>query len=167
VEKAYTPSHIANFFLDKAEEEGARLTQMKLQKLVYIGYGWALALLNRRVFEEQIEAWQHGPVIPSLYHEFKHFGSSPITNKAVEYNFDSEQIFCHPKVDASDEGLNFVLEKAWDTYKHFNAWALRNKTHEPNTPWAMIYDPKVSGKVIPPDLIREYYRNEIESLLNV
>ena len=40
----YNPAHIANFFIGKAKEESEPLTQMKLMKLVYIGFGWVKAL---------------------------------------------------------------------------------------------------------------------------
>ena len=42
----YTPSHIANFMLDRAEEDARGLSPMKLLKLVYIGYGWSLAVFG-------------------------------------------------------------------------------------------------------------------------
>jgi uncharacterized phage-associated protein len=43
--KIYTPSHIANYFLKRAESQG----EFKLLKLVYIGYGWVLALTDRKL----------------------------------------------------------------------------------------------------------------------
>lgn len=46
----YTPQHVANFFLDRAEEEGFPLTQLKLMKLVYIAYGWHLAITGEALF---------------------------------------------------------------------------------------------------------------------
>lgn len=36
---AYTPQHIANYFLERAEREGVRVSPLKLIKLVYIAYG--------------------------------------------------------------------------------------------------------------------------------
>src|SRR3977135_2921517 len=73
---------VANFFLDLAKAEGQPLTPMKLQKLVYYPHGWRLGIVGKALLNEQIEAWEFGPVIPSLYHEFKEFGDQPITRKA-------------------------------------------------------------------------------------
>lgn len=39
----------------------------KLQKLVYYSYAWHLVWDSERLFEERIEAWANGPVIPELY----------------------------------------------------------------------------------------------------
>ena len=61
----YSASHVANFMLDKADQEGRPVTQMKLLKLVYIAYGWYLSLVNKKLFSEEIYAWKHGPVIRS------------------------------------------------------------------------------------------------------
>ena len=43
----YSPSHVANFFLSRGAEAGVTISPMKLLKLVYIGYGWVLAVLDR------------------------------------------------------------------------------------------------------------------------
>jgi len=136
----YYPSHIANFFLKKAKEDNKQITQMKLQKLVYIGYGWILAVLDQELFDEDVCAWQHGPVIRSLYNEFKHFGNRPIDTLAVEYDLDRESMY-YPEIEdkESDEPIKVVLEKVWDIYKDISAWTLRNKTHENGTPWSKVY----------------------------
>ncbi|WP_366513810.1 type II toxin-antitoxin system antitoxin SocA domain-containing protein [Planktotalea sp.] len=74
---------------------------MKLQKLVYIAYGWHLALSGKKLFTEEIEAWKHGPVVPSLYHEFKHLRENPITSFATSYDYNSEQEIV-PRVQESN-----------------------------------------------------------------
>ena len=43
------------------------MTAMKLQKLVYYSYAWHLVWEERELFEEPIEAWSNGPVIPKLF----------------------------------------------------------------------------------------------------
>lgn len=161
----YTPQDIANFFLDKGEEQGVPISAMKLQKLVYIAYGWYLALTGTRLFEEHIEAWQHGPVIPSLYHEFKRFRGSPIDGRATIYDFDSNDLNI-PGVDQGDEDTLSILGRVWDIYHPFGGWALREKTHQAGTPWSCVYDPDEKGKVIPDPQISEHFREKISSYLD-
>jgi uncharacterized phage-associated protein len=43
------------------------MTAMKLQKLVYYSQAWSLVWEERPLFEERIEAWANGPVVPELY----------------------------------------------------------------------------------------------------
>lgn len=162
---AYTPQDIANFFLDKAEEEGQPISAMKLQKLVYIAYGWYLALMGKRLFEEDIEAWQHGPVIPSLYHEFKRFRGSPIEGRATIYDYDSNDLSI-PGVDQGDEDTLSILGRVWNIYHPFSGWALRGKTHQPGTPWHQVYDPGEMSKPIPDELIAEHFRDRISAYLD-
>ena len=57
---------------------GLTSCNLKLQKLVYYAQAWHLALRDVPLFEEDFEAWVHGPVIPALYQEYKKFGWRPI-----------------------------------------------------------------------------------------
>jgi uncharacterized phage-associated protein len=80
---AFAPLAVANAVLDEARDQGKSLTIMQLLKLVYIAHGWSLALLNVPLVNEEPEAWQHGPVFPSIYREFRRFGSQPIQGSAM------------------------------------------------------------------------------------
>jgi uncharacterized phage-associated protein len=44
-----------------------------------------------------------------------------------------------PQIPQDDEEVRIVLGVVWKSYKRYTAWALRNKTHEPNTPWSEVY----------------------------
>src|SRR5262245_61420633 len=77
---------VANRFLNLARLEEKNLTPMKLQKLVYYAQGWCLGLNDCPIINEQVEAWQYGPVIPTLYHTFKEFGNGAITALARQYD---------------------------------------------------------------------------------
>ncbi|MFM2315354.1 MAG: hypothetical protein RLZZ04_4632 [Cyanobacteriota bacterium] len=54
---------VANYILEKK----APITVMKLQKLVYYSQAWSLVWDEKPLFEEEIQAWRHGPVVPELY----------------------------------------------------------------------------------------------------
>ena len=43
------------------------MTTWKLQKLVYYSQAWALVWDDECLFNERIEAWANGPVVPELY----------------------------------------------------------------------------------------------------
>ncbi len=162
---AYTSSHVANFFIRRSEEEDMPITQLKLLKLVYIAYGWVAAILDRRLFEERIEAWQHGPVVESLYHEFKHYGKQPIDSYSICYDLESEKM-SFPEIPKSDEDTLRVLHYVWEIYKRFSAWDLRNKTHEKDTPWSKAYVQGFTGVVIPHESIKEHFSRKIREYLD-
>lgn len=161
----YTASHVANFMLDKAEEEGRPLTQMKLQKLVYIAYGWYLALTGERLFPEPIYAWPHGPVVRTLYDEFKHFGGDRLYGRSVEFDLDSYDETT-PRIPNTDKDTNLILNRVWQSYKGFSASQLRGKTHSTDAPWSQIYDERNRNRVIPDHLIAGHFSKRIDAYLD-
>lgn len=160
----YTPQQVANFFLDKSEVEGLPMTQLKLLKLVYIAYGWVLALTDEKLFGEPIEAWQHGPVVESLYHEFKHFKKAPITGRSEDVDLDSWEVV-QPRIPEDDHDTVGILNKVWVAYRHFQAWDLRNKTHEKDGPWDRVYVAGEHGITLKDEDICEHYRDRITKYL--
>lgn len=168
-DQMYTPQHVANFFLERAKCEGYGLTPMKLLKIVYIGYGWVLALTNKKLFDTEIEAWQHGPVIPSLYHEFKEYGRGPISRLSFRMDFKEEisdfEVYS-PEIPKNDADIQYILGRVWDVYKDLDGWELRNKTHEHDTPWSKVYIDGERGCVLSDDDIREYYRTKLAEYLH-
>ncbi|MEK0309052.1 Panacea domain-containing protein [Candidatus Phytoplasma citri] len=65
---------VANYII---KTNKSKITNMKLQKLVYYTYAKYLVENNQPIFKEPIEAWLHGPVFPHLYNEFKHYTYNP------------------------------------------------------------------------------------------
>ncbi|TAE80908.1 MAG: DUF4065 domain-containing protein [Alphaproteobacteria bacterium] len=139
----YTPAEIANRIIQIALDDGKRLTPMQLIKLTYIAYTWYYAWKGRRLFDEKIEAWQHGPVIPSLYHEFKRFGSKEITEFAKE--LDENEKLSVPDIGDSEDDMKLLgmLHEVWQEYGHYSASKLRNLTHQKESPWSKAH---VKGK---------------------
>lgn len=70
--------YIASCILWLSKELGYPLTNMQLQKLMYYAQGFSLALLGKPMYEDDIEAWRHGPVVPDLYQDLKMFKSLQI-----------------------------------------------------------------------------------------
>lgn len=59
---------VARYVMECLERQGERqVTTWKLQKLVYYAQAWSLVWDDQQLFPERIEAWENGPVCPSLY----------------------------------------------------------------------------------------------------
>jgi uncharacterized phage-associated protein len=131
----YSAKAVANKFIDIAKEKGSPITPMKLQKLVYFAHGWYLSLTNGQpLIDEKIEAWRYGPVVPSLYHEFKSHGNRPIEMHATDLQIDEGFRIVTPHLP-DDRNLLAFIDKIWEVYGKFTAIQLSNITHESNTPW--------------------------------
>ena len=155
--------NIANFFIKKSKEEDVPITPLKLIKLVYMGYGWVAAVLGEELFEEPIEAWKHGPVISSIYHEFKHFGKQPIDEYGIIYDWEADTI-TRPFVTADQKDIFFILTYVWDIYKRYNAWGLTKLTHKEDSPWSAFYE-KGKRREIPFENIRKHFHEKIKEYL--
>jgi uncharacterized phage-associated protein len=169
-----SPSIVANFFLKKGKQEDIPISVMKLLKLAYIAHGWALALLdNEEGFfgTETVEAWRHGPVIPSLYHEFKHYQNSPIqdwsqtTIGESDRGFELKPIFIETSDILEKEKAIEILYTVWESYKEYSGWGLSLKTHEAGSPWSQIYREGEKGLVIPNPLIKGYYKDYLNKVV--
>ena len=154
----YSAKTIANYFLDKADEESTTLTPMKIIKLVYIAHGWYLAFTDDPLINDYVEAWTYGPVISSLYQEFKRYGSFPIHGRARERRGVKR---ITPSIEDVRDNPSFpikpFLDKVWDEYKEFTAIDLSSLTHTEGTPWYWTLKYHGPSAVIDDALIREYY----------
>jgi uncharacterized phage-associated protein len=141
---AYDPNQIAEWFIQRAKSEGEYLTQMKLQKLVYIAHGWRLGLYHKPLIRGEFEAWQWGPVIRPLYATYAKFGSKPIVLKASR------------ETAINDPTVRKLLEKVWRSYRRYTAAQLSDMTHKSGTPWHQTYRDGIKRE-IPNDLIERHY----------
>lgn len=118
-----TAEAVAEYFIAKAKKEGKYITNKKLQKLVYYSQAWFLVLKDKKLFEDKIEAWVHGPAIKSLYMKYKKFGFSPI-EKNVEDSLLSN-------LSPNDK---VFLDTIWSVYGGLDAGYLEMLTHS-EVPW--------------------------------
>lgn len=86
---------IACCLLAKVAEGGtsqSQITPLKLQKLLYYAQAWSLVFRKKLLFSEEIEAWVHGPVVPSVYRRFKHYGFNNIANPSVKIELEEDTV---------------------------------------------------------------------------
>lgn len=122
------------------------ISAMRLQKLVYYSQAWSLVWDDAPMFEEPIQAWANGPVVPELYE--KHKGQFRID--AWPYG-DSNCLTSENK-----ETIDVVL----GAYGDKNAQQLSDLTHRED-PWRNargIMSPSERGNiVITHEAMMDYY----------
>jgi len=143
--KNLTAHDVANVFVKLADtDSGDVLTNLKVQKLVYYVQGFHLALYNSSLFEDNIIAWEHGPVVEKLYHELKSFKSKPIS-------------ISDPISDLLTEEKLSLIGEVNDVYGQFSAWKLRDMTHN-EPPWQTT----IKNKVITHQKLKSYFKTQLE-----
>lgn len=126
------------------------IDNLKLNKLCYYAQAWSLVKLGYPLFDDNIEAWDYGPLIPEIYHAFKACGKRQIEEPT--YHFDESNF-------SSDE-LS-LLTDVYMTYGKYTSSALINKTHEKGSPWRTVYE-KMNNNVISKDLLIDCFKDSTE-----
>jgi len=156
---AYSPSIVANYFLDKASREGRAVTPMQLLKLVYIAHGWHLGYLDAPLINETVQAWKYGPVIKSLYDKIKHYGSGAVREPV------QTGAFPWMRESAVDETTGSLLDHVWMNYAGYSGVQLSNMTHQNETPWSIAWHQQGGHRQyfaeIDDDLIKQHYKAKI------
>lgn len=140
---------VANALIRLAAEEKRPLTNMQLQKLVFLGQGYCLALLGSPLYFNNTHAWQWGPVVPKLYKELQKYGSAQVTEE-----IPAEDVL---SADSKEYG---IIQAVWNAYRKFTGSQLSQLTHLPGSPWAKTWETSKFG-VIPIEAIQTYYRDRL------
>jgi len=126
---------------------------MKLKNLLYLSYGYYLAIKNDILFNSHIEAWSYGIVIPQIYFEFvSEFGNDPITRYAIDYDGGKPFI---PMI--YDEFKMSFLNEIYKTFDKFTGIQLSNMTHDEDGPWYITWQKNKERSIIDNNLIKDYF----------
>jgi uncharacterized phage-associated protein len=146
----HTANNVADWFLMWADSDDAEVSNLKLQKLLYYAQGHYLGLTGSSLFEDEIQAWAHGPVVPNVYHRLKKYGRNPVdVADAVFDGFDWDDFR-----DIEDH-----LIRVWNTYGQYDAWALRERTHR-ERPWLEAIRPDARQIEIVPSALKEFFATQ-------
>ena len=124
-----------------------KVSNLELQKILYLAHMFHLGEHEGApLISENFEAWEYGPVVPSLYRQARGFGSGPVRN-----------VF-HWIPGVSEGSELAMLREASNATSGMSAGRLVSITHWPRGAWHKKYQPGVRGIVIPNELILEEFR---------
>lgn len=140
-------SQISNYIIQFFQEAGDPVTNLKLQKLLYYVQGWSLALRDEAAFNEQIEAWVHGPVQPSIYRQYQSYRWNPINEEVIK-----------PSLDAD---LANLIDEVLGAYGMDSGYELELRTHQ-EPPWIDarkgVPADEPSNEIISHDAMSSYFK---------
>ena len=144
---------VAHWFLGKSA-----MSHKKLQKLCYYAQAWYCALKDENgIFEDEIQAWVHGPVVVNLYPLYADFGWNPIQ----QMEFDDSVL---------QEDSKEILEAVYETYGGFSGDQLETLSHSED-PWIQArgnlkpWEP--GNSVITHKAMKDYYSRLFKDYQNV
>lgn len=125
-----TALNVGNNLLYRAFDENIDITPMKLQKLLYLVYKQYYKTTNCPLFGERFEVWKYGPVVRSVYDEFKYKGANRIDTYAKEA--DGSVLVGN---EDSSKSFRQALDFVWSRYKNYDGIRLSEMTHKKDTAW--------------------------------
>lgn len=149
--------HVINY----SNEHDYGISNLKLQKVLYFIQAYFVTKKkdHTRCFDEKIEAWDFGPVVPEAYHEYKQYGSGDIPTIESFIMFDKDDIWNSKRVEFEDTAISdndkSLIDKVVDKFADYSATDLVSLTHR-QSPWIDAYAPYQNNEITI-DAIREYF----------
>ncbi len=147
-----TANQVADEIIRFCNEHGDLISNLKLQKLLYYTQAWHLAIYDKPLFQDDLEAWVHGPVVNQTYHKFKCFAWGPITST--------------PRLPKIPKRAQSHLEEVMAVYGRFSGYDLERMVHQ-EEPWKLarggIPHDEPSRSIISHESMRSYYQERLNS----
>ena len=138
---AYSAVELSKYIITKCARENKPISNLQLQKILYFIQKEYLQKKCVPAFDDPIEAWQFGPVVPNAYYRFCGYGGMPILNEYTSDIAKSDSAFIDP----------IVCEK-----RSLDPWNLVKETHRVGSAWDCVYANGIGNhRTIPLDLIRK------------
>jgi len=123
-----TANLVAECIISLSHEKQKPVSNLKLQKLLYYSQAWHLALYGQSFFDEDFQAWVHGPVIPEIFRRYRDFRWNALPDAGIH----------------NAHSFRPHLEEVWKIYGGLTAYDLERLTHS-EEPW------KIARKGLAPD----------------
>lgn len=145
----YNALDISKYIISYCKKNNYALSNLKLQKVLYFVQAQFLVSKNYPCFSETIEAWDFGPVVPVVYHEYKIYGSSSITALFSDN--------CTTKIQVNDIT---IINGIVDQCSKISASRLVEITHDQD-PWRNSY--KKYNNEITTESIKNYFLKKVKN----
>ena len=134
----YNVLDVSRYIIDYSNKKDYGISNLKLQKVLYFVQAYFLIQTGHPCFNEKIEAWDFGPVVPKAYCEYKQYGCGDIpTTKSFimidkNNNWNSKRVeFKEIAISDDDKSL---IDKVVDKFSEYSATDLVELTQH-QIPW--------------------------------
>ena len=160
------PSQLAKIATYYINDKGDRVSNKKLQKILYYVEAWNMVHFGTPLIKEDFEAWVHGPVLPSLYRELKELGYNDLSIIDNENGSVDSRINEIAKINQLSNDQLDLIYSVLNKYGGLSAFQLEMLTHS-ESPWIEARGNKAPHEscntVIPKSRMKEFYSSLIAS----
>ncbi|WP_190972783.1 Panacea domain-containing protein [Bifidobacterium tissieri] len=123
---------VANYLIDQYGGS-VEMTNLKLNKLVYLAQAVSLRQYGTPLFDDVIQAWDYGPVEPLVYRTFQSYGSGVISRPSGKFQ--------------SSDQLSQIAAVVMEKFGSLTAFDLVRLTHRDGAAWKMVHVPKANNVI--------------------
>lgn len=121
----YNAIDLAKYIVNKCYKDNKPISNLQLQKIMYYIQKDFLHRTGYVAFDDLIEAWQFGPVVPNVYYHFCGYGAMPIT---ITYD-------C---INIAEQDKSYI-DKIVEEKRDLDPWELVSETHKNGSAWGKSY----------------------------
>lgn len=139
----YLAMTVAKYIVSKCMREKSPISNLQLQKLLYLVQKESIVINDEPIFVDEIEAWRFGPAVPNVFFHFSGFGAMPIIMEYV--------------VDEIDDDDRELIDDVVDRKKMLHPWDYLDEICGEGGAWCRVWDGgSEDRKVIPVEMIVEF-----------
>lgn len=146
----YNVLDICRYIINYSNDKNYDISNLKLQKLLYFIQVYFLIETKKPCFNEIIEAWDFGPVIPVAYNEYKGYAGTHIPHIKQYIEYDKNNIWNNKRVDYNNNIIlsddKYLINAVVDKLANYTATDLVNITHH-QKPWVSVYKANKHNKI--------------------
>lgn len=150
----HEPKLAAKAMLIDADRAGIALTNLKIQKLLYLAHGLMLARHGEPLINEPFQAWKYGPVVESLYHRLRVFGPDPIAA-------DDPFVKSWPSLPEDAQHARQAIGDVLAQFGQLTSGRLVTLSHAPQGPWEQAYTASSASGEISNTSIEDYFKQHL------
>lgn len=117
---SYSAIDLSKYIVNKCVNDHCPISNLQLQKILYFIQKEYLKKKGKKAFDDPIEAWQFGPVVPNSYYQFYGSGAMKIIR-----NFDIDIEECDKEI------CDPIIEEK----RAMSTWKLVEESHKPGGAW--------------------------------
>ena len=145
---------VANEIIRRGAENHQVFTHLQIQKLVYYCHAWMMGIQGQPLINQEVCAWEYGPVINDLYQSLKKYGR------------DQVKVIPRIRRETYSSAETGLIDSIIAQYGGLSGTHLSSLTHSEGSPWHQTVQKK-KGKnvVIPNKLIQLHYEEDYRRFL--
>ncbi len=140
---------VSRYIINKCNSNNYYISNLRLQKILYFIQMEFIIEKNKKCFDDEIQAWDYGPVVPNVYHVFKRFGASNIP--PIRYYYDRSQgLLNMKKIEFKEDVIcpedRKIIDKVIVECSAYSTSKLVDITHS-QPPWRNAYHHKKNSVI--------------------